>query len=85
MRRTKDMSDCLLPRGPVPFHPVGQLAADRALLGRLANYAYLGRTFAWDIDLEKRIRALTPAQARDALAKHIDPSRISVVKAGDFR
>ncbi|HTL26489.1 MAG TPA: pitrilysin family protein, partial [Burkholderiales bacterium] len=48
-------------------------AQDGSLLGRIANYTYLGRTFAWDIDFEKRIRALTPAQVRDALHRHIDP------------
>jgi zinc protease len=34
-------------------------AQDGSLLGRMSNYAYLGRTFAWDVDFEKRIRALT--------------------------
>ena len=60
-------------------------AQDGSLLGRIANYAYLGRTFAWDIDFEKRIQALTPAQVREALHRHIDPARLSVMKAGDFR
>jgi zinc protease len=60
-------------------------AQDRSLLERLANYAYLGRTFAWDIDFENRIRALTAAQVREALARQIDPGQISIVKAGDFR
>jgi zinc protease len=60
-------------------------AQDGSLLGRISNYAYLGRTFAWDIDFEKRIQALTPAQVREALQRHIDPARLSVLKAGDFR
>ena len=60
-------------------------AQDATLLGRIANYAFLGRTFAWDIDFEKRIQALTPAQVREALHRHIDPARLSVMKAGDFR
>ena len=53
--------------------------------GRLANYLYAGRTFAWDIDFEKRLAALTPAQVRDALRRHIDPKKLSIVKAGDFK
>jgi len=60
-------------------------AQDGSLLGRMSNYAYLGRTFAWDVDFEKRIQALTPSQVREALHRHIDPARMSVLKAGDFR
>ena len=44
----------------------------------------MGRTVAWDGDFEKRVAALTPADIRAALTKHIDPERISFVKAGDF-
>jgi zinc protease len=58
---------------------------DRGIAGRLANYLYLGRTFAWDIDFEKRIAALTPAQVNEALRRHIDPKKLSVLKAGDFK
>jgi zinc protease len=58
---------------------------DGALAARLSNYLYLDRTFAWDVDLEQRIAALTPAQVRDALRRHIDPKKLSVLKAGDFK
>ena len=58
---------------------------DGGIASRLASYLYLGRTFAWDIDFEKRIAALTPAQVHDALRRHIDPKKLSVLKAGDFR
>jgi len=60
-------------------------AQDRGLASRLANYLFVGRTFAWDIDFEKRIAALGPAEVRDALRRHIDPKKLSVLKAGDFR
>jgi zinc protease len=60
-------------------------AQDRALLSRLSNYLYIGRTFAWDIEFEKRIAALTPAEVRAALRRHVDPKNLSVMKAGDFR
>lgn len=62
-----------------------QRGQDGALAARLANYLYLGRTFAWDVDLEKRIAALRPDEIRDALRRHLDPARLSVLKAGDFR
>jgi zinc protease len=62
-----------------------QRGQDSALAGRLANYLYLGRTFAWDADLEKRIAALTPAEVLAALRRHIDLKKLSVLKAGDFK
>jgi zinc protease len=43
------------------------------------------RTFAWDIDLEQKIAALTPEQVNAALRRHVDPKRISVVIAGDLK
>ena len=58
---------------------------DDALNGRLAQYLFVGRTFAWDAELERRIDALTPVQVRDALRRHLDLDRLAVTKAGDFR
>jgi zinc protease len=57
---------------------------DGALAARLASYLELGRTFAWDTDLERRIAALTPDQIVKAMRRYIDPAKLSVVKAGDF-
>jgi zinc protease len=58
---------------------------DRALAGRLGSYLFAKRTFAWDIDFEKKIAALTPEQVNAALRRHIDPERLSVVTAGAFK
>jgi zinc protease len=58
---------------------------DRALAGRIASYLFLGRTFAWDSELEAKISALTPAQVNTALARYIDPAKLSLVAAGDFK
>ncbi len=58
---------------------------DRSLVSRLDYYLFLGRTFAWDIDFEARIAALTAEQVRDALRRHLDLSKLSVMKAGDFK
>ncbi|HKU47300.1 MAG TPA: insulinase family protein, partial [Burkholderiales bacterium] len=60
-------------------------AQDRALADRLGNYLFLKRTFAWDIDLEAKIAALTAAQVNAALRRHIDPAKLSVVVAGDLK
>jgi zinc protease len=60
-------------------------AQDRSLANRLAGYSFAKRTFAWDIALEERIAKLTAAEVNAVLRKHIDPSRLAVVAAGDFR
>ena len=58
---------------------------DGALVARLALYLHLNRTFAWDIDFERRIAELEPAQLREALARHVDLARLAVTMAGDFK
>jgi zinc protease len=58
---------------------------DRALAGRLASYLYIGRTFAWDIELESKIASLTAAEVNATLARYIDPAKVSLVFAGDFK
>jgi zinc protease len=60
-------------------------AQDRALASRLGNYLYWKRTFAWDVEFEAKIAALTPQQVNAALRRHIDPARLSVVVAGDLQ
>lgn len=60
-------------------------ARDRALISRLSLYAYVGRTFAWDIDLEAKIAKLTPAQVNATLRKYIDPAKLAIIAAGDFK
>jgi len=58
---------------------------DRALVSRLGHYLFVKRTFAWDVEFEKKIAALTPAQVNAALRRHIDPARLAVVVAGDLK
>ncbi|MGH8720797.1 MAG: M16 family metallopeptidase, partial [Burkholderiales bacterium] len=58
---------------------------DAALAERLARYSFVGRTFAWDIEFERRIAALTPGEVRDALRRHLALERLAVTKAGDFK
>ena len=58
---------------------------DSSLTGRLATYLFLDRTFAWDVDFERRIAALTPADVQAALKRHLDPAKLAVSKAGDFK
>ncbi|HEY1286782.1 MAG TPA: pitrilysin family protein [Burkholderiales bacterium] len=58
---------------------------DRALANRLSSYLFMKRTFAWDVDFEAKIAALTPAQVNAALRRHFDPAKLSLVAAGDFK
>ncbi len=59
-------------------------AQDNELAGRLNSYNFLNRTLAWDADLEKKVEALTADQITAALRRHINPAKMSIVKAGDF-
>ncbi len=60
-------------------------AGDQGLAGRLANYLFLDRRLDWDEKLESRVAELTPERVAAAMRKHIDPSRLSFVRAGDFK
>jgi zinc protease len=62
-----------------------QRTQDRALAGRLGHYLFAKRTFAWDIDFEKRVASLTPAEVHAAVKRHLDPAKLSVITAGDFK
>lgn len=59
-------------------------AQDPELARRLNAYLFLNRTLAWDAALEEKIQALSPEQIATALRRHINPAKLSVVKAGDF-
>ncbi len=59
-------------------------AQDASLARTLATNLYLDRTLAWDAELERRVAALTEAEILAAMRKYLDPSKMSIVKAGDF-
>ena len=59
-------------------------AQDSSLCGRLASYLFLDRTLEWDADLEKNIEALTADQITEAMRRHFDLSKMSIIQAGDF-
>ena len=60
-------------------------AQDNELVGRLRSNAYLGRTMAWEAELERKVEALTPEQITASLRRHLDLAKMSFVKAGDFK
>jgi zinc protease len=61
-----------------------QRAQDAGLSRTLATELFANRTLAWDAAMDKKISDLTPDQVNAAVHKWIDPSKISIVKAGDF-
>ncbi|MDC0711803.1 pitrilysin family protein [Stigmatella sp. ncwal1] len=59
-------------------------AQDDGLVWTLATYLFYGRTLDFDAALEQRLARLSPEEVRQALARHVDPKKLTVVKAGDF-
>ena len=59
-------------------------AQDAPLARTLAQDLYIDRTLKWDADLETKVAALTPAEIQAAMRRHIDPSKVTIVRAGDF-
>ena len=64
-------------------------AQNRSQDGTLANgwtgNLYLDRTFAFSKQFEDRVGALKAAEVVAALRRHLDPAKVTIVKAGDFR
>ena len=59
-------------------------SSDPVLTALLTGLRYEGRTMAFEADLEKNIRALTPDQVNGAWRTHVDANKLVVVEAGDF-
>ena len=58
---------------------------DGALAGGWVANLHLGRDFTFSKQLEARIMALKVADVNAAIRKHLDPAKVSIVKAGDFK
>jgi zinc protease len=58
--------------------------ADTTIANALQGHLFLGRTMAWDEELDKRVAALTAADVNAAMKKYLTPDKISIFKAGDF-
>ncbi|MCE9668431.1 insulinase family protein [Myxococcus stipitatus] len=59
-------------------------AQDANLARRLSSYLYLGRTLTFDAALEQNLAKLKPEDVRKTMARHLDWSKVTQVKAGDF-
>ena len=60
-------------------------ASDMGLAGKLSSDLYYGRSYEWDGAFEDKLKAVVPDAVSAAFVKHIDPARMNVVKAGDFK
>jgi zinc protease len=59
--------------------------SDAGIAGQIVANLHLGRTFAHTREQERRIAALTPEDVRAAFRRHIDPNKLVIVRAGDFK
>jgi zinc protease len=58
--------------------------SDGGLAGTIRSNLYLGRTFAYYAELDKKIAALTVADVNRALAQYVAPEKLVIIRAGDF-
>jgi zinc protease len=60
-------------------------ANDDELVVQLAQLAADGRAMDWEAKLDDALRAVTPEQVNAAVKKYVDPSKLVLVRAGDFK
>lgn len=60
-------------------------ASDDELASDLASLSNLGRTMAWEGQLDEALKGTTAEQVNAAVKKLIDPANMVTVKAGDFK
>jgi zinc protease len=59
--------------------------SDAGIAGQIVGNLNIGRTFAHESELEKRTRELTAEDVKAAFRKYIDPKKLVIVRAGDFK
>jgi zinc protease len=62
-----------------------QRSDDGLLALQLANSLFVGRNFDYFANLEKKIETLTPGEIQKAYQKTLDPKRLIIIHAGDFK
>jgi zinc protease len=58
---------------------------DAAIAGQIVSNLNLGRTFSFATEQEKRIAALTAEDIKAAFKKYVDPTKLVIIRAGDFK
>jgi zinc protease len=59
--------------------------SDEAIAAQIASHLDIGRTFAHEAAQEKAILELTPEKVKETFAKHVDPKKLVIIRAGDFK
>ncbi len=60
-------------------------SSDQAIAGQLSSNMNLGRTFAFSAQQETQISNLKAEDVREAFQKFVDPKKLVVIRAGDFK
>ena len=60
-------------------------SSDGTIVGQLVSNLDLGRTMARVAADEKRVAELTPQEIQDAFRRHVDPDKLVIIRAGDFK
>jgi zinc protease len=60
-------------------------AEDGELVQTLVGHGRLGRTMAWEEELDTKVKALTADQLSSTVKRIFDPKKVVTVKAGDFK
>ncbi|HKB01648.1 MAG TPA: hypothetical protein VKD90_05480 [Gemmataceae bacterium] len=58
---------------------------DANLAAELAKLLWVGRTYRFVAEQEKKIEALSPADVSKAFGKVLDPKKLVIGQAGDFK
>lgn len=59
--------------------------SDAGIAGQIVGNLNIGRTFAHESELEKRTREVTADDVKAAFRKYVDPKKLVIVRAGDFK
>ena len=59
-------------------------AQDSGLAGTLSQAMYFGRTLVFDAEFEDRVASMTLDEVNRVVRTRLDPTKITIVKAGDF-
>jgi zinc protease len=60
-------------------------SSDGFLVSLFSSQAVTGRTMTYNDQFERWVSALTPNDVNSAMRKYVDQSKITIVKAGDFK
>jgi zinc protease len=58
---------------------------DVSIASLIGNNLELDRTFEFTSKREKRVAELTPSAIHAAFKKHVDPKKLVIIRAGDFK